>query len=186
VQVHGGMGYVEETGAAQHLRDARIAPIYEGTNGIQANDLVARKIGRDGGAAAQELIAEMKQLADRLKDATGDDLPFIGSQLVNGLIALAAATHWMSRAVESAMPEALAGSVPYLRLFGNVTAGWLLAKGALAAQRALADRTGDARLLEAKLRTARLFAEHCLALTPGMLAAIKAGDTVLRFDPDEL
>src|SRR5689334_2163497 len=127
VQVHGGMGYVEETGAAQHLRDARIAPIYEGTNGIQANDLVARKLGRDAGAAAKELIAEMRTLDRELGAARGDDLASIRRQLSAGLDALASATDWMAETLATDMPRALAASVPYLRMLGTVAGGWLLA-----------------------------------------------------------
>jgi 3-(methylthio)propanoyl-CoA dehydrogenase len=186
VQVHGGMGYIEETGAAQHLRDARIAPIYEGTNGIQANDLVARKLGRDGGSAAKELIAEMRALDGALAGAAGDDLAEIRRHLSAGLDALASATDWMAKAVAADMARALAGSVPYLRLVGTVSAGWLLAKGALAAQQALADRPNHGRFLEAKLLTARFFAEHRLALGPPLFAAISGGATVVSFDPELL
>src|ERR1700676_2818325 len=186
VQVHGGMGYIEETGAAQHLRDARIAPIYEGTNGIQANDLVARKLGRDGGSAAKELIAEMRALDGALAAAPGDDLAEIRRHLSAGLDALASATDWMAETVATDMPRALAGSVPYLRMLGAVVSGWLIARGALAAQATLAQRPSDARFLEAKLLTARFFAEHRLALAPPLWSAITGGATVVGFDPDLL
>jgi hypothetical protein len=186
VQVHGGMGYVEETGAAQHLRDARIAPIYEGTNGIQANDLVARKLGRDGGAAAKELIAEMRGLDRELAAAPGDDLAEIRRHLSAGLDALATATDWTADTLASDMPRALAASVPYLRMLGTVAGGWLLAKGALAAQRALTERPSDPRFLEAKLMIARFFAEHRLAGAAGLLHAITGAAAVVAFDPDLL
>jgi alkylation response protein AidB-like acyl-CoA dehydrogenase len=186
VQVHGGMGYVEETGAAQHLRDARIAPIYEGTNGIQANDLVARKLGRDGGAAAQDFIAEMRALDRELAAAPGDDLAEIRRQLSAGLEALTTATAWMAETVATDTPRALAGSVPYLRMLGTTTAGWLLAKGALAAQRALAERSSQSAFLEAKLMIARFFAEHRLAGVPGILPAVTGGASVVGFEPDLL
>jgi alkylation response protein AidB-like acyl-CoA dehydrogenase len=186
VQVHGGMGYVEETGAAQHLRDARIAPIYEGTNGIQANDLVARKLGRDGGAAAQDFIAEMRVLDGELAAAPGDDLAEIRRQLSTGLEALGTATAWMAETVATDTPRALAGSVPYLRMLGTTTAGWLLAKGALAAQRALAERNSQGAFLEAKLVIARFFAEHRLAGVPGILPAVTGGASVVGFEPDLL
>jgi hypothetical protein len=180
------MGYVEETGAAQHLRDARIAPIYEGTNGIQANDLVARKLGRDAGAAAKELIAEMRALDRELAAAPGDDLAQIRRHLAAGLDALATATDWMAKTVATDMPRALAASVPYLRMLGTVAGGWLLAKGALAAQEALTRRPSDPRFLDAKLVIARFFGEHRLAGAPGLLPAITGAATVAAFDPDLL
>ena len=184
VQVHGGMGFIEETGAAQHLRDSRIAPIYEGTNGIQANDLVGRKLGRDKGAVAHAFIAEMRGLDGRLARASGDDLAIIRQHLAAGLDALATATDAIVAALAADPPSALAGSVPYLRLFGIVAGGWLLAKGALAAEAALAQRPEDARFLEAKLVTARFFAEHSLATASGLLPAITSGAAVMAFDPE--
>ena len=186
VQVHGGMGYIEETGAAQHLRDARIAPIYEGTNGIQANDLAARKLGRDGGAAAKEFIGEMRGLDRALAAAPGDDLATVRRHLAAGLDALAAATDWMAEAVATDMPRALAASVPYLRMLGTVAGGWLLAKGGLAAEAALAGRGGQAGFFEAKLVVARFFAEHRLAGAPGLLPAITGGAAVAAFDSEWL
>jgi 3-(methylthio)propanoyl-CoA dehydrogenase len=186
VQVHGGMGYIEETGAAQHLRDARIAPIYEGTNGIQANDLAARKLGRDRGAAAKALIAEMRGLDRELAAAPGDDLAQIRRHLAAGLDALASATDWMAQTVAADMPRALAASVPYLRMLGTVAGGWLLAKGALAAQAALGERSSQAGFFEAKLVVARFFAEHRLAGAPGLLPAITGAAAVVAFDPELL
>ena len=184
VQVHGGMGFIEETGAAQHLRDARIAPIYEGTNGIQANDLVGRKLSRDGGAAAQELIAEMRALDAALAEVPGDDMATIRRSLTPGIDALAIATDWMVETGKSDPPRALAGAVPYLKLMGVVTGGWLMARGALAAQQRLTQRGGDARFHEAKVVTARFFAEHVLATAPSLLPAVAGGSTVMSFDLD--
>jgi hypothetical protein len=171
IQVHGGMGYVEETGAAQHLRDARIAPIYEGTNGIQAADLVGRKIGRDGGAAAKELIAEMRPLNDK--------------RLSAGIEALSRATDWMAETLVADMPRALAGSVPYLRMLGTVVGGWLLEKGAHAAEQA-AKPDGQNAFLQAKISVARFFSEHRLATTPTLLPAVTEAATVVGFDPELL
>ncbi len=163
VQVHGGMGYIEETGAAQHLRDARIAPIYEGTNGIQANDLVGRKLGRDGGEAARAFFAEIA--------ASLVDLPHAG-ELAQGLAALEDATAYLV----GATPEcAAAGSAAYLALFGTVAGGWLLARVA-AASGANA----------AKAATARVYAEHYLARAASYLPAVKGGATIVDFDPDLL
>ncbi len=180
IQVHGGMGYIEETGAAQHLRDARIAPIYEGTNGIQAGDLVGRKLARDRGAAAQALFAETGATAAALERA-GGSLAAIAGPLQAGLTTLETAT---VRLVDSDAAAAAAGSAPYLQLFGIVCAGWLLARQALAADRLLAAGEGDPAFLRAKIATARFYAEHFLALAPGHLPGVLGGATVLAFDPD--
>jgi 3-(methylsulfanyl)propanoyl-CoA dehydrogenase len=173
IQIHGGMGYIEETGAAQYFRDARIAPIYEGTNGIQANDLIGRKILRDGGAAAAALIAEIA--------ADARDMP----ALATGIGALRDATDWI---VANGRDRArvLAGAMPYLELFAIVTAGWLLAREAGEARRRLEDGEGDAAFNRAKLGTVKFYDEQILATSPGLLPAIKGGDTVLGYDLDRL
>jgi hypothetical protein len=163
------MGFIEETGAAQHYRDARIAPIYEGTNGIQANDLVGRKVQRDGGASAAALIAEMRA-------ACGDN-----RMLAAGIDALDDATKWLvANAKERALT--LSGAVPFLELMGLVTGGWLLTLEAHEAQRRLDGGDGDAAFLKAKITTARFYDAHFLATAPALLPAIKTGDTVLGFD----
>jgi 3-(methylthio)propanoyl-CoA dehydrogenase len=182
IQVHGGMGYVEETGAAQHLRDARIAPIYEGTNGIQANDLVGRKLARDRGEAAAALIAEMRMTAAALGQARSTDLAAIARPLQEGLMALETATSFL---VEAEPALAAAGSVPYLQLLGTVCGGWLITRLALAAERRGAANGGDAAFLSAKRLSARFYAEHFLAPAPGYLSGVVGGGTVLDFDPDE-
>jgi len=169
IQVHGGMGYVEETGAAQYLRDARILPIYEGTNGIQANDLVGRKLGRDRGEAARELIAEMRETASALKPSP------VTERLAAGIDTLEHATEYL---VQTGAPLAAAGSSPYLALFGTVAGGWMLARQVLAAK----DDEGAA----VKRAVARFYAEHDLTRAPAYLPAIKAGATVTEFDPDWL
>jgi len=173
IQVHGGMGYIEETGAAQYLRDARIAPIYEGTNGIQANDLVGRKLGRDQGEAARELIAEMRA---SLAELHAGELRVVRQRLTDATAALDTATMHLV-GVEPAI--AAAGSVPYLELFGTVLGGWLTARVAAAALRQPA-----AELRAAKLATARFYAEHFLARAPSYLPAIMGGATVMEFDPE--
>jgi 3-(methylthio)propanoyl-CoA dehydrogenase len=184
VQVHGGMGFIEETGAAQHLRDARIAPIYEGTNGIQANDLVGRKLLRDRGAAAGELIAEMRTIEHALADEPGDDLAALARPLAAALDAVEQATAWMVDHGESDPPRALAGAVPYLKQLATVAGGWLMAKSALAATARLRARAGDAGFNEAKLVSSRFYAEHVLPAAPSLLPAITGGGTVMAFDLD--
>ncbi|TMK31512.1 MAG: acyl-CoA dehydrogenase [Alphaproteobacteria bacterium] len=175
IQVHGGMGYIEETGAAQYLRDARIAPIYEGTNGIQANDLVGRKLGRDRGEAARELIAEMRA---NLGELDAPEFAALRQRLTDATAALDTATAYLVTA-EPAL--AAAGSVPYLHLCGTVLGGWLMARVA-----ALALQRHDAGLSAAKLATARFYAEHFLARAQAYLPAVMGGATVVDFDPDWL
>src|SRR5437868_4515171 len=143
VQIHGGMGFIEETGAAQHLRDARILPIYEGTNGIQARDLVGRKITKDGGETMLGLVAEMRTLVPELKQAPGDDLAAVAAAVAASADALEDATKWVAQAAKTDLVNALAGSVPFLRLAGTALGGWLLARSALVAQGKLASRDGD-------------------------------------------
>jgi hypothetical protein len=167
------MGYIEETGAAQHYRDARIAAIYEGTNGIQAGDLVGRKLGRDKGEAARALFAEIGASLDALSGG----LAPLRRPLADGLAALEEATAYL---VDAEPRLAAAGSVPYLDLFGTVTGGWLMARLAHAAAQA------GHPLAAAKLATARFFADHPLAAAPGLLPAIKGGGTIVEFDPDQL
>ena len=168
VQVHGGMGFIEETGAAQHYRDARIAPIYEGANGIQAIDLAGRKLALGDGAGLAALIAEIRATAGALGDTGDDGLDAIGHRLSNAAGALEAATGWLS--ARRGGPDALAGATPFLKLAGDVIGGWLLAKGALAAARG--EDAGEA------LRR-RLFAAHygetLLAQAPGLVASVTAG-----------
>jgi alkylation response protein AidB-like acyl-CoA dehydrogenase len=185
VQVHGGMGYIEETGAAQHWRDARIAPIYEGTNGIQANDLVGRKLLRDRGEAARALFDDIDATLAELEEARGadhSDLSAICRALRRAVTALKTATSCL---VETAAAEAAAGSVPYLEMLGIVCSGWLMARQALAASRRLAPNNPDDAFLAAKTRTVRFYAEHFLERAEGCLVGALGGATVLGFDPDQ-
>ncbi len=186
VQIHGGMGFVEETGAAQHLRDARILPIYEGTNGIQARDLVGRKVAKDGGETMLALVAEMRVTAEEMKAAPGDDIEAIRAGLVAAADALEDATRWVAQSVKAELVNALAGSVPFLRLAGTALGGWLLARSALVAQARLGQRDGDPAFLEAKLVTARFYAEVILPPALAELGPLKAaGRTVFALTEEQ-
>jgi alkylation response protein AidB-like acyl-CoA dehydrogenase len=186
VQVHGGMGFIEETGAAQHLRDARILPIYEGTNGIQARDLVGRKITKDGGETMLALVAEMRALAGEMKAAPGDDISAICAGVSASADALEDATRWVAQTAKAELGNALAGSVPFLRLAGTALGGWLLAKSALVAQQRLAERDGDPAFLEAKLITARFYADVILPPALAQLGPLKAaGRTVFALREEQ-
>jgi 3-(methylsulfanyl)propanoyl-CoA dehydrogenase len=178
IQVHGGMGFIEETGAAQHLRDARIALIYEGTNGIQANDLVGRKLVRDDGRAMAALVADMRATAATLD---GADAAALHPPLAAGIAALETASADLRAAFARDPARALAGAVPYLRLTGIVVGGWLMALSALAARRSEANG-GDPDFCRAKRATARFYAEHMLAPAPALLPAVTGGATVMDFD----
>jgi len=180
VQVHGGMGFIEETGAAQHYRDARILPIYEGTNGIQALDLVGRKLGLGGGAAARELIGDVAATAAELSAATAGALHALGARLQTGATAAMAATDWLAQRRGSADADVQAGATAYLKLMGDVVGGWMLAKGALAASRRLADGEGPRDWLQAKIALARLYADQVLSQAPGLAEAVAAGDADLK------
>jgi 3-(methylthio)propanoyl-CoA dehydrogenase len=175
VQVHGGMGYIEETGAAQHYRDARILPIYEGTTAIQANDLLARKTVRDGAAVARGMIAQMRATAALAQGHRNADIAALHPQLAAGIDAYERSVDFLLRTVRSDVRAAYAGSVPYLRLAGIVHGGWQLARAALAAQRRLDGGDDDAAFLRAKIATARFFSDHVLSLAPGHAAAVLAG-----------
>lgn len=175
VQIHGGMGFIEETGAAQHFRDARITPIYEGTNGIQANDLVFRKVLRDGGAAAKALIAEMRAMAAQAQQGPGDDLETMGRQLAAAIDLVERATDWVLETGKGDLAAVAGGAVTYLRLFGITIGGFLTAKGMIAAQGQLQERGADTRFLDAKMVTGRFYADQILPLTAGLLAPITEG-----------
>ena len=186
VQIHGGMGFIEDTGAAQHLRDARILPIYEGTNGIQARDLVGRKVAKDGGETMLALVAEMRATAEEMKAAPGDDIEAIRTGLEAAADALEDATRWVAQAVKAELVSALAGSVPFLRLAGTALGGWLLARSALVAQTRLGQRDGDPAFLEAKLVTARFYAEVILPPALAQLGPLKAaGRTVFVLSEEQ-
>ncbi len=182
LQIHGGMGYVEETGSAQHYRDARIAPIYEGTNGIQALDLVGRKLPYDGGAFVKGFLADLRTEVDELPD----ELAAIADGVRAGLDALEEATAWIAARRETPV-DVFAGASPYLRVFATVVGGALLARGAAAAQHRLdaGDLGGyDAGFLAAKVTSARFFATQLLPAAVGLLPSVMAGaEDLYAWDP---
>ncbi len=175
VQVHGGMGFIEETGAAQYYRDARILTIYEGTTAIQANDLVGRKTIRDGGAFAKRLIAQVRDTAAELGQAGSDDLKAIGKRLSEASGALEDVVNFIASNGKSDIKAAFAGSVPYLKMAGVVFGGWQMGRAALAAAGKLSSGAGDASFYQAKITTARFFADHFLSTASASRAAIVEG-----------
>ncbi len=186
VQVHGGMGFIEETGAAQDYRDARITTIYEGTTAIQANDLIGRKTARDGGVVARSVIGEIVGLATALSaDANGALVP-IGNELQSAAAALKSAVDWVVPAYGKASRAAHAASVPYLRLWGLVAGGWQLARGAQVAARLLAENEGDTTFYRGKVATARFYAECLLPQAAALARAITLGsESVLALSDEQ-
>jgi alkylation response protein AidB-like acyl-CoA dehydrogenase len=175
IQVHGGMGFIEETGAAQYLRDARITTIYEGTTGIQANDLVGRKIARESGATAREVLKAIGALDAELAQVPGEDFKAIRARLAAGATAAAECVDWIVARYGADVKAVHAGAVPFLKLAGIVCGGWQMARAALAAQRKLERRAGDAAFLKAKIATVRFFADHILSQAPGLRDAVVQG-----------
>jgi hypothetical protein len=171
VQVHGGMGYIEETGAAQYFRDSRIAAIYEGTNGVQAIDLALRKLPLGGGAAIAREIADMKAIQAQVATSGGAGFGATASRLGEALAAFEQATRFMS-AERTEQGDTLAGATPYLRLFGLVRGGACLAKAGLAAE-SLA-KSGDSSEL-GRIALARFFAEKIMTAAPGLAVAVESG-----------
>ena len=187
IQVHGGMGYIEETGAAQYLRDARIAAIYEGTNGIQALDLVGRKVARDEGRTALALAATIKALDKKLATVSGDhNMAVIRGRLRTGVEALNHATRWLVETYPVNVAAVAAGAVYYLHLLGTVTGGWLMARAALAADAGLAAGEGDLDFLRAKLVTARFYADHQLVGAPALATTFTEGGEIVATSGPEL
>ncbi|MBX9631493.1 MAG: acyl-CoA dehydrogenase [Burkholderiales bacterium] len=184
VQVHGGMGFVEETGAAQHLRDARITSIYEGTTGIQANDLIGRKLSFEKGVTARAVIAEMRALdAELAKHGSHPALSVLRGALKAGIDALVEATDWLLEAFPTNPKGAAAGAVPYLKLWGTVAGGWQMARAAIIAKQRLDGGSDEYDFYRAKLATARFYAEHILPLSQAYRAAIVNGaESVLALE----
>ena len=169
VQIHGGMGFIEETGAAQHYRDARILPIYEGTNGVQAIDLLTRKLPLEGGKVAEAYIAELAQTVAEVKASNRPEFGRMGERLGAAVAALATASRWMGGALQKSPDAALAGAQPYLRLFGLAAGGVYLARGALAVVReGGSDSAG-------RIAIARFFAENLATAAPGLADTVTTG-----------
>jgi hypothetical protein len=173
IQVHGGMGYVEETGVAQFYRDVRIASIYEGTNGIQAIDLVGRKLLRDGGATVSAFISDMRAVDAPLANA-GEDLAGVRQALSRGLDELVQSSTLLLTG-ERRDPELVsAAAFDYMMLIGTVIGGWQLARGALVALEQIA-AGGDRAFLQTQIVMAQFYAEHVLPRCSAHAAAVRAG-----------
>ena len=186
VQIHGGMGFIEETGAAQHYRDAKILTIYEGTTAIQANDLIGRKTVRDGGKVAKDLIAQVRATEAELAKLDGADFAAIRKQLAQGAAELDAVVDYVVSNIKADIKGVFAGSVPYLKLAGIVLGGWQMARAALISQQKLTAGGGDASFYKAKIATARFFADHFLTQAAGIRASITDGSAgVLALDIEQ-
>jgi alkylation response protein AidB-like acyl-CoA dehydrogenase len=174
VQVHGGMGFIEETGAAQYYRDAKILTIYEGTTAIQANDLVGRKTARDGGAGAKAMAAQIEKTEAALRERNSVNARAVLKRLSAAREAFVDVVDFIAANTRANPNAAFAGSVPYLMLAGNLVAGWQMARSLLVAEDQLA-QGGDAAFMQAKITTARFYADHLLSRAPGMRDAIVEG-----------
>jgi hypothetical protein len=186
LQVHGGMGYIEETGIAQTLRDARITTIYEGTTGIQANDLLGRKLARDGGAAMRALLEAADQELDSYRaDADSTALPAVLAGAREGISLLRAATASLLQQLETAPAAAYAVGVPYLLLAGIVLGGWLMARAAHIAAQRVAAGGEDQAAMRAKLHSARCYAAQILPQALACSRVVRAGGaSVAAAGPD--
>ena len=173
VQVHGGMGFIEETGAAQYMRDARIITIYEGTTAIQANDLIGRKTAKEGGQSMRQLLAEIAETGAALRASDDARLKAIADALGDGIAALDEATNWLIANYDANPQAAAAGSVPFLKLTGIVVGGWLMARSAAVAAERLEAADGD--FYKAKIGTATYFAQHVIPEANSYRDAIVGG-----------
>jgi len=183
VQVHGGMGFIEETGAAQHLRDARITTIYEGTTGIQANDLVGRKIAREGGATAKGWLEHLKAFDAELAKSGNADVQAIRAALAAGAAAVAESVDYIVAVAGKDLVATFAGAVPFLKLMGVVAGGWQMARAALAAEKNLG--SGDKAFFKAKLATARFYADQVLVQAPALRDTVVKGAAAVMAVPEE-
>jgi hypothetical protein len=174
VQVHGGMGFVEETGAAQYLRDAKILTIYEGTTAIQANDLVGRKTARDGGATARAIAAQIEATEGELAARPSAACRAMAARLAAGRRAFLDVVDFVVAGGKANPNDVFAGSVPYLMLAGTVIAGWQMARALVAAEDALAAGE-DPEFMAAKIATARFYGDHILVKAPSLRDSIVEG-----------
>jgi hypothetical protein len=176
IQVHGGVGFVEETGVAQYLRDARITPIYEGTTGIQANDLIGRKLARDGGRAAQVVITQMRAVARGL--AAAPDPSTLAAALSTAIDSLEESVRYVVANYAKDIRGVSVGAVPLLKLFGIVAGGWQLLRSALISRQRLTEsrqKVADVAFYEAKIATAQFYADHVLSQASGLAHSIVHG-----------
>jgi hypothetical protein len=174
IQVHGGMGFIEETGAAQTLRDVRITTIYEGTTGIQSNDLIGRKFGRDGGAALRAFVEEMQQSLGGMKTEHAVALR-VRDAALDGVKRLEGAAGALLQKLATAPDQAMAVSVPFLKLCGFSIGGWLMARAAHAAAGKLAQESADREFLEAKLASAHFYVTQVLAQALALEHIVRQG-----------
>ncbi len=184
VQVHGGMGFIEETGAAQDYRDARILPIYEGTTAIQANDLVGRKTARDGGAVARAIAGQIEATEGELQRSGSADALAVLRSLRAARQGFLDVVDFVAGKTKAQPNEVFAGSVPYLMLAGNLVSGWQMARALLAAEKHLAAGT-DPEFMRAKIATARFYGDHILSKVPGIRLSIVEGAAGLTSMPVE-
>ncbi|KXB30682.1 acyl-CoA dehydrogenase [Dechloromonas denitrificans] len=186
IQIYGGMGFIEETGAAQHWRDSRITTIYEGTTGIQANDLLFRKLMRDQGATAKVVFGEIYATAKALGASGKPELQAIAQRLGIALKAWTEATEWLAGNAKTGLSGVLTAAVPYLHLAVTVCGGWFMGKAALAAAGYLDKGKGDQAFYRAKIATARFYADQLLPQAIAFAETVKAGDAALAGIGDEV
>jgi len=187
VQVHGGMGYIEETGAAQLMRDARIVAIYEGTNGIQAIDLVTRKVLGDRGTAVTDFLASVREVTLAAINSENTMLRQIGNRLMSSSVHLESSTEWLLKTGQESSGDVLAGAAAYLKLFGNVAGGFFLTKGALAATSFSDYQQSGQSYYKSKVAIADFYAETFLTETEYLTTCVSLGaDRLMRLDPETL
>jgi alkylation response protein AidB-like acyl-CoA dehydrogenase len=182
VQIHGGMGFIEETGAAQYMRDARITTIYEGTTGIQANDLMGRKIAREGGATIKAVIGMMQQTRSEVAKQAGTEFSAIAAALGRGIESLQQSTDHIVANYGKDVRAVAVGAVPFMRLMGIVSGGWMMARAALVAKNKIAGGDTDP-FFPAKIATAHFYADHSMAVAVGLAQeVVQGGASALQLD----
>ncbi len=186
VQIHGGMGFIEETGAAQHFRDARITTIYEGTTGIQAQDLVGRKVIRDSGKSIQALLEEMREVETELATLNSEKLNTFNNHYSTAIQALEKATHWLLENYQTDANAPGSVAVNFMMLMGTVCGGWQMGRAALVASNKIKSGDEDLEFYQAKIITAQFYAEHFLPRSATYLASVIAGsESIMALDNDQ-